>query len=330
MSNALGLLWINKYRPSSLDEIVLPESVKEVVMSWIEEPESLPHLLFIGPPGCGKTTLANIIVKSILKHASDYMFLNGSTERGLQVVRDDIREFIRYEPVFSRIKILFIDEADNLTQEAFKALRAEMESVTTCKIMMTGNFDVFPEPLKSRCQVIYFKPLPKDLVYQKVKEIFTKENISYREEDLIKLIDMFYPDLRKIINYSQLACSSQSSNNEFDIDKVLKIMGSDDRLSQLLCDLLKENHTREEEILYNQILCYVDENQHLGSSLFLKVIKDASEKFKSIPEYVPVRLQMGKYANIIKDSPIPSLTFLELITKIRYLKKVLQLRKVSR
>ncbi len=190
-------LWVEKYRPQSLDEYIGNDTVKKKVQSYINS-NDIPHLLFTGKAGTGKTTLAKIIIKHL---DCEYIYINASDENGIDDIRNKVKGFassVGWKP----FKILILDEADGLTPQAQASLRNIMESYSAhCRFILTcNNLESIIEPIQSRCQVYkIFPPTRKD-VAMKILEILQKENVTYDIKDIAKIVDVYYPDIRSTIN----------------------------------------------------------------------------------------------------------------------------------
>jgi len=194
-------LWVEKYRPSSLNDLVLDPLHKDIIHKFLKE-GNIPHLLLSGGVGTGKTTIAKILINTL---DCDSLILNASSERGIDVVRNKIQMFASMSS-FKKWKIVFMDEADLLTPESFFALRNIMETYSqNTRFILTANYiNRIIEPIRSRCQIMEFKALPKEFINKKLSDILAKEKIEYDNADLDILIETYYPDIRSMINSLQM------------------------------------------------------------------------------------------------------------------------------
>ena len=205
-------LWVSKYSPKTIDECILPQGLKDEFNS-IDE---LANMLFIGDAGVGKTTVANILCAT---KGVDLMFMNASMERGIDEVRTKIQTFASTVALFGSYKVILLDEADNLTPDAQKALRALVEHhQNNCRFILTCNYPYkLIDPLKSRLQEYYFTyPDNKTLKTTFVKrmlDIMVAEKVALEKTDvphLQSLVGMYYPNWRKVIHQLQRCCASGS------------------------------------------------------------------------------------------------------------------------
>jgi len=204
-------LFVEKYRPKNLEDVVLPDNYKKIFKKFLDEKE-IPHLLLHGPAGSGKSTMARILVDNITPDRADCLVLNGSSSTGVDVVRGHIEDFLK-TPSFgggSSIKIIFIDEFDYMSANAQAALRGITEKYhESGRFIFTCNYlTKIIDPLQSRCQMFEFRKLPLDYIFEYCKNILNKEEIKYDEVSLNKVITMLYPDMRKIINTIQSRCEN--------------------------------------------------------------------------------------------------------------------------
>jgi DNA polymerase III delta prime subunit len=181
----------------------MEDGIRQQLKSMLENPhEKLPHLLFYGKAGTGKSTVARIIANKL---GATTLLLNSSDERGIQVVRDKIKTFAQaYD---DKLRIVLLDEADGLTPDAQQSLRNLMETYSrTCRFILTANYrNKIIEPLISRTISIEFKPSDKEKIYNRLVEICKKENIKHEEDAVRDIVNREFPDLRKTINSLQFS-----------------------------------------------------------------------------------------------------------------------------
>jgi len=193
-------VWLEKYRPGDMSEIVIEPNYGKKFNEFIGD-DQIPSILLVGPPGTGKTTMAYILIDKLIKDDMDFLELNGSLFRGIEVVRQ-LDGFVKSETMFSRKKIIFIDEADKLTPDAQDALRNVVEqNADHLSFIFTANYSFkIIDALKSRLQTYTFKSLPKEFVRNTIYGILGKELIQYQKPDVDYIIDSTYPDMRRALN----------------------------------------------------------------------------------------------------------------------------------
>ena len=204
-------IWTEKYRPIIFDEMVGQQEIVKRVRSLVQA-MNIPHLLFAGPAGIGKSTLALIIVRELFKEKwrENYLELNASDERGIDVVRQKVKDFARTKALGNvPFKVIFLDEADALTKEAQQALRRTMENYTsTCRFIMSCNYSSkIIDPIQSRCVVFRFKLLEKKDIAEVLRKIAANENLQIDEEAISAIYEMGEGDCRRAINLLQTTSS---------------------------------------------------------------------------------------------------------------------------
>ncbi len=204
-------IWTEKYRPQIFEEIMGQQEIVKRVKSLVQS-MNIPHLLFAGPAGIGKSTLALAIVKNLFgeQWKENYLELNASDERGIDVVRQKVKDFARTKSLGKvPFKVIFLDEADALTREAQQALRRTMENYSnTCRFIMSCNYSSkIIDPIQSRCVVFRFKILEKKDIVSVLKKIAKEEKLTLTEDALETLYDMSEGDCRKAINLLQATAS---------------------------------------------------------------------------------------------------------------------------
>jgi len=205
MTNHYDTLWVEKYRPKILDDIILEEDIKNHFKTITDD---IPNLLFYGSPGTGKSTLAKIIVNDILK--CQYLYINASDENGIDTIRNKVISFAQTRSIDAKKKVVILEEADGLTGESLRILRNVMEEyVDTTRFILTANYiNKIIEPIRSRCMLFKLQNSIVSCIGRCV-DILKKENIAELGAEKQKFIDFVtdrYPDLRRIINDLQKFC----------------------------------------------------------------------------------------------------------------------------
>ncbi|RLG15926.1 replication factor C small subunit [Candidatus Pacearchaeota archaeon] len=214
MTNKSGI-WTEKYRPSIFSEVVGQDNIVKRVES-LTNSLNIPHLLFAGPAGTGKSTLALIIVKELFKDnwRENYLELNASDERGINVIREKVKNFARTKSLGNvSFKVIFLDEADALTPEAQQALRRTMENYSnTCRFILSCNYSSkIIDPIQSRCAIFRFKLLEKKDVERVIQRIAEKEELMINPEAIEIIYEGSEGDCRRCINILQSTASISPS-----------------------------------------------------------------------------------------------------------------------
>tara|TARA_B100000927_G_scaffold277512_1_gene259222 strand:+ start:370 stop:1290 length:921 start_codon:yes stop_codon:yes gene_type:complete len=263
MSNSL---WVEKYRPDTLEGYVGNEHILEKVKIYIEN-EDVPHLLLYGVAGTGKTTLAKIITNQI---DCDVMYINASDENSVDAVRDKIRGFAS-SMGFRKWKVIILDEADYLTPNAQAALRNLMETFSkSTRFILTCNYvEKVIDPIQSRCQTFAITPPSKKEVAKRLFDILNEEEVKFEKEDLAVLVNGGYPDIRRVLNAAQrqvvkgeLKIDTTSTVQANYVDNVIEVMKSGGEMKKQFNEIRKiiaDSKVKDFQPLYRALYDEVDE-----------------------------------------------------------------------
>ena len=215
--NKESVIWTEKYRPKHFSEVIGHPAIVKRAKAFVEA-QNMPHLLFSGPAGSGKTTLALVIAKKFFGSAwkENFLELNASDERGIDVVRQKVKSFARTKSFTSPFKIIFLDESDALTKEAQQALRRTMEMFTeTCRFILSCNVSSkIIDPIQSRCSVFRFKLFDKKDIAKNIERIAKGEKFKINSKATEILHNISKGDMRRVINILQASASITNNINE--------------------------------------------------------------------------------------------------------------------
>lgn len=298
-------LWVEKYRPQTVDECILPESIKKTFKDYIAQGE-LPTFLLTGSAGVGKTTIARALCAEV---GAEYIFINGSDEgRSIDVLRTKVREFASTVSLTDSPKMIIIDEADYMNAQSIQpALRAFIEEFSAnCRFIFTCNYvNRIIEPLRSRCAIVDFKIDNKDKpelagqFYKRVVQILKNENIEFEPKVVAELITKHFPDYRRMLNELQRYSVSGK------IDSGILVNMTEQSFKELLGYMKEKNFT--------SVRNWVGKNSDTDSTALFRNLYDSASNAlqpQSIPELVLILAGYQYKAAFVADHEINTMACL--------------------
>jgi replication factor C small subunit len=222
----MNQIWVDKYRPQTFDEIVGQDNFVKRVKAFIDS-KNLPHLLFAGSPGTGKTTTALVVARELYGKdgiKGNFLELNASDDRGIDVIRNQIKEFAKLKSLANiPYKIICLDEADSLTKDAQQALRRTMEKYShSCRFILACNeLSKILDPIQSRCVIFKFKGLSKEALFHLLDKVKIDETLTFEKGTKEYLAEISKGDVRKLLNTLQAVASINSDIKRSGIDEII-------------------------------------------------------------------------------------------------------------
>ena len=300
-------LWVEKYRPNSLDGYIGNEHLRSKVDVYIKSGD-LPHLLLYGRAGTGKTTLAKLLVHNI---DCDYLYINASDENSVEVVRDKVKTFASTLG-FKEMKVIILDECDYITPNAQAALRNLMETFSkNCRFILTCNYvERIIDPIQSRCQSFQIIPPDRKEVAVHLNTILTKEGVKSDINDIVTIVNGGFPDLRRVINAAQ----RQVVNGELVIDEGMSIQN--DYKNQVL-EILK---TQDKKNSFKNIRQLLADSKVTDFSDLFRLLFDTVDDWGRghVAECILVLSQYQQSDAVVVDKEINIMAmFIEIIGKVK-------------
>lgn len=291
-------LWVEKYRPRSIDSAILPSTLKTTFQQFVDQ-KNVPNLLLTGRAGIGKTTVARAMLEQL---QCDYIIVNGSMNGNIDTLRNEIKDFASSISFSGGRKYVILDEADYLNPNSTQpALRNFMEEYSkNCGFIMTCNFkNKIIEPLHSRCSVVEFKidkedkPKMASQFYKRVCNILDQESVQYDQKAVIEVITKFFPDWRRVLNELQRYSATGK------IDSGILVNFSEENLKGLV-ELLKAKN-------FSEVRKWVAENNDLDQAVFFRKLYDTASQYlkpNSIPQLVITLADYQYKAAFVADHEI--------------------------
>jgi DNA polymerase III delta prime subunit len=299
------VLWVEKYRPKTIEECILHDSIKSTFQDFANK-KQIPNILLSGTAGVGKTTVAKALCEEV---GCDYLVINGSDERGIAVMQNTVKNYATSMSLSGGRKVIILDEADNLTADAQKALRGMMEEVShNCSFIFTCNFaHKILEPIHSRCSVINFKMNGQKVkmasaFMKRVEFILTTEGIQFDKESVAAIITKYFPDNRRVLNELQKYSSSGV------IDKGILSNIIDVEISDLIVGLKEKDFKRARKWVINNL-------DKEPEAIFRKLYDSMYDFMKpqSIPQLV---ILIDDYQDRIGRVADPEITLVAFLTSV--------------
>ena len=291
-------LWVEKYRPKSINDCILPDSLKHTFQEFVNQ-DNIPNLLLSGGPGVGKTTVAKAMLTEI---NADYIVINGSMNGNIDTLRNEIKDFASTMSFSNSRKYVILDEADYLNPQSTQpALRNFMEEFSkNCGFILTCNFkNRIIEPLHSRCSVVEFN-IPKQVrpkvasqFFKRVGNILKEENVEYDLTVVAKMVESYFPDFRRVLNELQRYSAIGK------IDTGVLAATNDASIEDLVSNLKAKS--------FSEVRKWVAQNSDIDSSSMLRKLYDiANEKMKphSVAQLVLILADYQYKAAFVADQEI--------------------------
>lgn len=312
MAGREHFIWVEKYRPHTIDDCVLPDAIKTTFKEFVEKGE-IPNLLLCGSAGVGKTTIARALCEEM---GVDYLFVNASEERTLGVLRGKIMQFASSMSLEGLAKVVILDEGDNIAYDTQQALKGALEEfAANCRFIFTANFkNRIISPIQSRCVTVEFhltkedKPKMASAFMGRLRNILEKEGVVYNKEAVARLLMKYFPDYRKILNELQRYSATGK------IDEGVLIDFTEDSYITLT------KHLREKE--WTQMRKWVASNMDNDPNKIIRMIFDTSNKYvesDSIPQLILILADYQSKVPFVVDQELNLVAMLtEIMASVKF------------
>jgi len=309
--------WVEKYRPQNLDEVVGQDHIIHRLKRYIDE-GSMPNLMFTGPAGVGKTTTAIALAKAVLGEywKQNFLELNASDARGIDTVRNNIKNFCRLKAVGSPFRIIFLDEVDNMTKDAQHALRREMEMYTkTSSFILSCNYSSkIIDPIQSRCAIFRFAPVKGNQIIKRLEKIAEAENLKVSPGAIESIVYFAEGDMRRAVNILQASSSTDEELTEESVHEVVSKAKPKD-VRKIVNKALDGDFMGARDLLREVMVVQGTSGEDMVTQIYQEVSRMAMEDLIPSDKYIRLIESIGEYDYRIREGSNPRIQLEALLTK---------------
>jgi replication factor C small subunit len=309
--------WVEKYRPQNLDEVVGQDHIIHRLKRYIDE-GSMPNLMFTGPAGVGKTTTAIALAKAVLGEywKQNFLELNASDARGIDTVRNNIKNFCRLKAVGAPFRIIFLDEVDNMTKDAQHALRREMEMYTkTSSFILSCNYSSkIIDPIQSRCAIFRFAPVKGNQIIKRLEKITETENLKVSPGAIESIVYFAEGDMRRAVNILQASSSTDEELTEESVHEVVSKAKPKD-VRKIVNKALDGDFMGARDLLREVMVVQGTSGEDMVTQIYQEVSRMAMEDLIPSDKYIRLIESIGEYDYRIREGSNPRIQLEALLTK---------------
>jgi len=313
----MNIPWVEKYRPQTLDDVVGQEQIVERLKRYVEE-NSMPNIMFTGSAGVGKTTCALALVKSLLGEywQQNFLELNASDARGIDTVRNEIKNFCKLKAVGAPFRIIFLDEVDNMTKDAQQALRREMEMYTkTSSFILSCNYSSkIIDPIQSRCAIFRFSPIKSAQIIKRLQYITECEKIEAEQSALESIVYFTQGDMRKSINILQASTTTDNKVTEETVFDVISRAKPKD-VRKIINKALDRDFMTARDLLRDIMIVDGISGDDLITQFYQEVSEMTKDGIISEENFIKIMEYMSECDYRIREGANPRLQLEALISK---------------